>query len=85
MRNWIIELRADYKNHLVFGLIINPLIYLALFLFGGSILLSLILCVSIHFLIEVCQKVFNKGQFDLIDAFWGTSTAILIYLSVLIL
>lgn len=89
LKLFIDKLPIDKKGHIIFGLIVNPIIILPCVVIG--ILLNLILigilvgvlsCIVFHIGIEYWQKRTGKGKFERLDAFAGYSSAL--YLGLLL-
>lgn len=84
LKNFIDHVANDKLRHNLLGDIINPSVILLLsilcaLLFDKLILgtwIGVVLCIAFHVNIEYWQKRTGKGQFDLMDAVWGSWSAI---------
>lgn len=87
LKNFIDNLQSDKKSHVVFGLVINPLIIIG-FLMSGNLIglnniiwfgyLGVIVSCLFHYYIEFWQRKTGKGKFELWDAFAGSYSAFII-------
>lgn len=89
-QNFIDKLPNDKKSHLVFGLLINPIIFILCLIFLGNLdLINLenieiinrtriatLICALIHFIVEADQKINKTGQAEFFDWLAGFFSAI---------
>jgi len=72
----------DKINHIILGLISNPLIYFFVFLFLGidtkNSWIAFVLCLAYHLSIEAYQMITKTGKGEFLDALAGMSSAIVI-------
>lgn len=93
LKEFIDNLPSDKKSHVVLGLIINgPVILGSTKIFNMllsnlyiSLALSLIPCIFIHWGIEYWQRRTGKGQYELLDAVAGVSSAFVIVIVCLLM
>lgn len=86
--NWIDNLPNDKKSHVVFGVVLNPIIYAISILFFNwqfqdvqfGVLIGLISCIFVHTFIEIHQKITNTGRAEALDAIAGIYTAITFFI-----
>ena len=77
LAKFIENIPSDKKGHLILGLIVNPIGFL---IFFKSALYGLLLCLAFHALIEVYQLITKSGKFEILDFLAGSSSAIIIYI-----
>jgi len=79
----------DKINHIILGLIMNPLIYFFIFLFLGmntkNSWIAFVLCLAYHLGIEAYQMISKTGKGEWLDALAGMSSAIVIIQPVILL
>lgn len=85
LENILKKIGLDKKHHDMLGSTINPFIYAAVILlllhfnlstFYSSIWYGFIGCILFHLGIEVYQKVFKKGQAEVLDFLFGIRSAV---------
>ena len=93
LKSFIDNLAIDKKSHIVFGVIVNPIIILTFIFLGYILNINLLLfgvlgCLASYFFhlsIEFWQKRINSGKFELLDSLAGSSSSILIKIILLTL
>lgn len=75
----------DKKDHNILGDIVNPFIYIISFIiFQNNIFYyGFLLTFFFHISIEIYQYISKSGKFELLDAFSGMYSSILIFLTYL--
>lgn len=84
LAKFIENIPKDKKGHLLLGLIVNPIIFIACILLFNSNLLGFLSCLGFHAFIEIYQKITKTGKFEVLDFLAGSYSAIFIYIIILI-
>ena len=88
-QNFIDKLPNDKKSHIVFGLLINPIVFILCLIFLGNLdLINLenievinrtriatLICALIHLIVELDQKINKTGQAEFFDWLAGFYSA----------
>jgi hypothetical protein len=85
IRKLIEGLPTDKKHHLIFGIIVNPFIFMFFILVFHSSLFGFLACLCLHACIEIYQWFTKTGQFEVLDWFAGSYSAIWIYAIIMLI
>ena len=80
LSKFIEGIQKDKKAHLILGIALNPIIFIASILFLNSYLLGFLGCLSFHAFIEIYQHITKTGRFEVLDFLAGSYSAIFIYI-----